>query len=586
MPILPFISQTYQHRSRNVSSKRTLNLYTEGTEGEGKDPVVLIGTPGTQTWTRNVVSNLTILTIAGDGDVPNVVSVETTAVHGYVLGQIINISGTANYDENNLVVTSIVSTTEFKYQTFNNTESVGEAVGSIASTGESPIIGAASNDSCRGLYNTSTGRLFGCFGPTVYEFFSDGTSTSRFVISDSSTAVSMTDDGVSLVFVDGFVMRSMALDTNIVTAVDTQTQAGFQNPSKVVFLNQRTVVINNDPTLQNNNKFFWTDIRDATTIDPLSFATAESSADPIISVEVRQGELWFFGPRSYEIWAIDTNPDLPYRYVGGSSTEIGCGAKSSTSSIADQVFWLGSSRAGQNVVYVSNGYGARRISTHAVEYFLNTQGNKTSDSVGFTYQTEGHTFYILNLLQSNKTFVFDLSTGQWHERSTRDAQLNIANRWDPLFSVFAFGQVLVGSQENPRIFLLDLDRYYEWDGRPIVRLHQSPIYYDDYREIFHDEIQIDMETGVGLQAGNPQDAGPQTAQGADPQIMLQYSDDSGHTWSSERWTKIGKVGEYRTRARWRRMGRSRDRVYRVSVSDPVKVVFIGGRLIYTIGMNP
>jgi hypothetical protein len=85
----------------------------------------------------------------------------------------------------------------------------------------------------------------------------------------------------------------------------------------------------------------------------------------------------------------------------------------------------------------------------------------------------------------------------------------------------------------------------------------------------HNSFQLDMEVGVGLDG---------TTQGTDPQVMLQWSDDGGHTWSNERWADIGKIGKRRTRVIWRRLGSSRDRVYRVMVSDPIKVVLIGAEL--------
>ena len=84
-----------------------------------------------------------------------------------------------------------------------------------------------------------------------------------------------------------------------------------------------------------------------------------------------------------------------------------------------------------------------------------------------------------------------------------------------------------------------------------------------------------METGVGIQLG----------QGSNPQAMMQYSDDGGHTWSSERWASLGKIGAYSTRVVWRNNGRTRQRVYRVTVSDPVKVVMIGAGLDYSVGLN-
>ena len=69
-----------------------------------------------------------------------------------------------------------------------------------------------------------------------------------------------------------------------------------------------------------------------------------------------------------------------------------------------------------------------------------------------------------------------------------------------------------------------------------------------------------------------------TATAIDPQVMLRWSDDGGHTWSSERWTSMGKIGEFGYRTFWRRLGSSRDRVYEVSGTDPVKIAIMGAEL--------
>ena len=56
-------------------------------------------------------------------------------------------------------------------------------------------------------------------------------------------------------------------------------------------------------------------------------------------------------------------------------------------------------------------------------------------------------------------------------------------------------------------------------------------------------------------------------EGADPQVMLRWSDDGGHTWSNEHWAKMGKIGQYFSRVLWRRLGMTmkiRDRVYEIS----------------------
>jgi hypothetical protein len=67
--------------------------------------------------------------------------------------------------------------------------------------------------------------------------------------------------------------------------------------------------------------------------------------------------------------------------------------------------------------------------------------------------------------------------------------------------------------------------------------------------------------------------------------MMQFSDDGGKTWSSERWASAGKKGEYRRRVIWNRLGCSRDRVYRVAGSDPVQTALIEGEVNATVGTD-
>jgi len=94
---------------------------------------------------------------------------------------------------------------------------------------------------------------------------------------------------------------------------------------------------------------------------------------------------------------------------------------------------------------------------------------------------------------------------------------------------------------------------------PVRRLRQTAHLSDEQVWLFFSKFQLDCETGVGLNNG----------QGSDPQVMLSWSSDGGHTWSPEQWMSAGKQGEYTRRVIWRRLGRSRDRVWRIVVSDPV-----------------
>ena len=85
-------------------------------------------------------------------------------------------------------------------------------------------------------------------------------------------------------------------------------------------------------------------------------------------------------------------------------------------------------------------------------------------------------------------------------------------------------------------------------------------------------MQLDCETGVGLNTG----------QGSDPQVMLRWSDDGGHTFSNGHWKSMGAIGKFGKRTIWRRLGATmkiRDRVYEVSGTDPVRIYIMGAELL-------
>jgi hypothetical protein len=79
---------------------------------------------------------------------------------------------------------------------------------------------------------------------------------------------------------------------------------------------------------------------------------------------------------------------------------------------------------------------------------------------------------------------------------------------------------------------------------------------------------VEFAPGVGLQTG----------QGVNPQAMMRFSDDGAATFGTIRTTTIGAAGRYKNRAMWRRLGHARDRVYEVSVSDPVRRDVVGATL--------
>jgi hypothetical protein len=321
----------------------------------------------------------------------------------------------------------------------------------------------------------------------------------------------------------------------------------------------------------NSQKVWVTSLLDCLSVDPLDFASAEGSPDGLISLIVDHREAWLFGTNSVEVWYDAGNADFPLQRIQGAFNEIGCIAPYSVAKLDNSLFWLGADARGRGVVYRANGYTGQRVSTHAVEWQIQQYGN-LSDALAYTYQQDGHSFYVLIFPTANTTWVYDAATQAWHERAGWNNGSFTRHRSN---CQMAFNsEVIVGDFENGNIYAFDLDDYS--DNGQIQKWLRSwralPTGQNNLKRTAHHSLQLDVETGVGLNVG----------QGSDPEVMLRWSDDGGHTWSNYHTASIGKIGEYYRRVFWRRLGMTlklRDRVYELSMTDPVKVAIMGAELI-------
>jgi hypothetical protein len=308
--------------------------------------------------------------------------------------------------------------------------------------------------------------------------------------------------------------------------------------------------------------------------DPLSFASKDGSPDDLVALIVDRREVYLLGEMSSEVWIDSGGVPFPFTRIPGTSTQQGIAAQWSCARMGNSFAYVSKNNRGEAMIVRMNGYFPERISTHAVETTLVNQN--VSDALAWTYQLEGHEVYVVtfpSIGENGLTWAFDNTTGLWHKWLYRNNQ-NQFERHRGNCCAFFNQQVLVGDYENGKIYQLSRE-FYTDDGQPIRRIRRAPhITSDLQRQYFH-ELQIQFQPGVGLSTG----------QGEDPQAMLRWSNDGGSTWSNEYWTSIGKQGKYQNRAIWRRLGWSRDKVFEVSISDPVKAVIISANLKAEAGEN-
>lgn len=432
----------------------------------------------------------------------------------------------------------------------------------------------------RGSFTSTAGVLYAVGGNKLYSITSAWVATELGTLLTTTGKVNMADDGFNLVLVDG----PNGYNWNLTSLLFTQiTDGNFHGSDVVQFVDGYFVFnwpgtgyfyVSELPTTDPNTGLPV----DATTPiafanDPAQIANAEGSADIIVSIVATNENVWLFGDKTTEIWYdAGLSPGMPFERVQGAFVEFGCAAKFSPARLANTVFWLGKNEQGQGVVVMANGYQPQRISTHPVESAIQSYSD-ISDAISYTYQENGHNFYVLNFPTGDATWVYDTATGFWHERAyTSNGELG---RHRANGHSFAYQTHVVGDYATGQIYQLS-DSLYSDDGAPITRERVSPHVSSDMVRMFYSKFQLDIEGGTGLDG---------IGQGTDPQVMLQFSDDGGHTWSNEKQVSLGKIGRTKHRVIFRRLGSSRDRVFRVKITDPVRVTLIGAELDVMAGAS-
>lgn len=406
----------------------------------------------------------------------------------------------------------------------------------------------------RGMYRASNGSLYYAAGATLYSVAPNWALTALGPIAASNTIVSMSDNGVTLVAVDGSPNGyQVTLGTNGLSPI---TDPNFLGSVRCDFMD--TFLLFDQPGTAN----FFISQSDAVTFDGTDVVQKNTYPDPLVGVIELHNEVWLIGTLTTEIWYNAGAALFPFQQMPGVFIEHGCLAPYSICKQDTSVFWLGADQQGQAIVFEGIGYTARRISTHAIEDLI--QGfPSAADAIGFTYQQDGHVFYFLTFPTGDRTLVYDKSIGLWHERAWLDGNGDL-HRHRANCGCSAYGSIVVGDWQNGNLYALDLNNYTD-NGNPIPRIRSFPHIVEDGDRIFYDRFIADMDVGeiLGATTDSP------------PQISLRWSDTKGRTWSNAVEQSLGSTGEFDTNLQWRRLGYARDRVFELSWSAQAKTALNG-----------
>jgi hypothetical protein len=423
-----------------------------------------------------------------------------------------------------------------------------------------PVVGPV-----RAEYKASNGNFYVVVGANVYTVSTAYVWTLLGTLSTSTGFVSITDNTLACVIVDGSANgRAIKLSDNTFGNISA---TNFFGANTVAYMD--TYLIFNRP---GTNQFYFTysnatyeQLIAGTAFDPLDIAGKTGGSDNIVGLAVMHRELWLIGELTSEVWFNAGGAEFAFQAMPGAFIEHGCTAVGSIAKYDLALYWLGQDAAGNSVVFEGAQYRVRKISTNAIDNEISAYPTK-SDALGFCYQQEGHIFYVLNFPAANATWVNDVGEAQWHRRSWSDEDGGL-NRWRAnCFSVFN-NLLVVGDFESGKLYALNLDTYLD-AGDPIIRTRSFPHITQSNDRSIHTNLILAMEVGNEMSTDTDDQH----------MVSLRWSDDAGRSYGNAVLQTLGATGGYDTSIQFTRLGLARDRVYEASWSAPVKTVLQGAYL--------
>lgn len=404
----------------------------------------------------------------------------------------------------------------------------------------------------RGIHEINE-RCFAVADATLWEILGNGTSVNRGTLADDGLPVSMASSPTQLLIASGGTAYVLNLSTNVLTTIAAAT---LDNVSQVAYIDGFFLAL-----IKDSQTFRISTLLDATDWPALQVATVSVFPDNIVSMIADHRELWLLGITRGVVYYNSGAATVPFDVIPASHIEQGSVATFSPVNLDNTIFWLGRDARGAAIAWRAEGFRPVRVSTHAVEFSWQSY-TTLNDAIGYPYQDQGHSFYVLYFPSADRTWVYDVAANMWSERGF----LNLGNFEAHLARchAYVFGRHLVGARNSGNIFDMSIS-HLDDNGSEIRRVRRAPVISAEEKFLFHHQFQLDLEVGLGPTpplldgAGNPRD----------PQVSLRWSDDGAKTWSNYHVRDAGQVGEYLTRVMWRRLGRSRKRIYEISMSDPI-----------------
>jgi len=300
----------------------------------------------------------------------------------------------------------------------------------------------------------------------------------------------------------------------------------------------------------------FSDLSDPDSVNSLNVAIAEAKADDSIAVYAYKSQLQVFGEKSIQPMYNSGVGNPPYSFILNANQEVGLAAVHSINSNNNFLYFLGSDLS----IYQMAGLSLRAIGNPAIGQAIENYTD-VSDAYGVCFTLDNTNFYMLSFPTGNETWLFNETAGIWTNLAYgMDGSQHLISSYEHIYN-----KHLVTDRRNGNVYELDFDTYTD-NGDPIQHQRDTisingATFGAPGVTVFMNYLRLEIESGASLVTD-------------ESQIIMQYSDDNGRSWSSERWMSIGEQGEFEHELVWWGMGSFKNRMFRFTMSDNIKWVLI------------
>ena len=298
-----------------------------------------------------------------------------------------------------------------------------------------------------------------------------------------------------------------------------------------------TVYTNNTVfVMTKTGRIYSSAIEDPTTWGALDYVSMTSEPELAVCLAKSVNYVVAFGTNYTEFFYYAGNSTgSPLAVNLSAKVEIGCANAESVVSLPSSLVFVGTSKESGKGVYIMSGLVPQKVSTKAIENFLNL--DSMTSVKAFCTTIAGHTFYVLSLSNSNITLAYDFVTKIWSQWSNLTA--GVETSYEVGNFVSANGEGYLQSMSSGYIAKITPNSYTD-EGTNIPFRIVTPIVEGTTNNLkFFNSLEIICDRVVGS-------------------LNVRHSDDDYTTWSSYR-----QVDTNASRPVLRQLGSARRRAFEI-----------------------